>query len=79
MEEKRTAILRVSAPRLLAALKLPEDVELVDCRVGFSDGVVELKIEHPSLPAVSAGAVLPWVNAEFRQEDGETKFVGWRY
>lgn len=70
---KRLGILRIKPEVLFASLGLA-DVTIYEGRLGY-DGMLELRIEHHSLPACEPGKVIPFVelvvtrSAEFKVHD----------
>lgn len=73
----RMAICRVDVRLLLAALRLPADVQVHDVRMSFGrDGCVEFKVEHAALRELrDEYEQLPYVVATIHTVDG---FAGWR-
>lgn len=72
--KKGTGIMCVSSEKLISALGLPPDTEISDCRMAFYDvGIIELKIQHETLPDVSDGLIIQHVSAIF-DDDGFVEF-----
>jgi hypothetical protein len=83
VSERCRGILRVTDALLLQVLGLPAGTKINNVRLSFErPGDIELSIEHPDLPEVPTGNILPVVTAELKAEliDGpanQVRFVRW--
>jgi hypothetical protein len=68
---RNVARLVVDFEWLREALGLPEDAVIYGAYGGNRLGAMEIKVQHPDLPVVEEGAVIPIVWPLFDPEDGE--------
>ena len=76
MKEKRLAILKVSWELLRQLLNLPEETDMIGMGDSSAWHIASFVIEHPDLPAVKEGQLVPTVDPQFRRQP-EVVFEGW--